>query len=194
MTDLIEKRMARIGLPHATAVNVQVEDYPEAEVTAIYYDLNTLPIAAIFFGKRTKAESHTRFQTAARRDEFVAASVQTHRNWLKAKADYKAKQKAENVRKLVVGDILVSSWGYEQTNIDYYQVTKLVGKASVEITPIGQRRKETAFMQGTCEPKPSNFIGEPIRKRVQGSDHVKITSYSYAWKWDGRPRHWSSYA
>ena len=193
MTDLLEKRKAYIYLGDS-ARDVRVEDYPEAKVTAICYDLAGMPIVAIFFGKRTKAESHTRFQTAALRDKFVAATVQTHHNSLKAQAEYRAKRRAANVRKLVIGDILVSSWGYEQTNIDYYQVTKLVGKASVEITPIGQRRKETAFMQGTCVPVPGDFTGEPLRKRVQGSDYVKITSYSYAWKWDGKPRHWSSYA
>ena len=29
------------------------------------------------------------------------------------------------------GDIFYASWGYEQTNIDFYRVVKKVGKASV---------------------------------------------------------------
>ena len=41
--------------------------------------------------------------------------------------------------KIKEGDIFYSSWGYDQTNIDYYKVTKLIGKASVELVPIESR-------------------------------------------------------
>ena len=35
-----------------------------------------------------------------------------------------------------IGDIFYSSWGYDQTNIDYYMVTKIIGKTFVEIQKI----------------------------------------------------------
>ena len=35
-----------------------------------------------------------------------------------------------------VGDIFKVSWGYEQTNIDYYQYISITGKRSVEIRKI----------------------------------------------------------
>ena len=36
------------------------------------------------------------------------------------------------------GDIIYTSWGYEQTNIDFYMVTKANGK-SVWFVPMGQK-------------------------------------------------------
>ena len=39
-----------------------------------------------------------------------------------------------------VGDILVSSWGYDQTNIDFYRVVGLTASGkSVRIMPVAQR-------------------------------------------------------
>ena len=39
-----------------------------------------------------------------------------------------------------VGDILVSSWGYDQTNIDFWRVVGLTASGkSVRIVPAGQR-------------------------------------------------------
>lgn len=37
---------------------------------------------------------------------------------------------------LVVGDVLFLSWGYEQINVDYYQVMWVVGYWLVEIRKI----------------------------------------------------------
>ena len=39
-------------------------------------------------------------------------------------------------RGMKVGDFLYSSWGYDQTNIDFYKVVGLVGKTMVEIMPV----------------------------------------------------------
>lgn len=35
-----------------------------------------------------------------------------------------------------VGDIFYASWGYEQTNADFFQVVELVGKASVRVREV----------------------------------------------------------
>ncbi len=34
------------------------------------------------------------------------------------------------------GDILKVSWGYEQTNIDYYRAISMTGKRSIELRKI----------------------------------------------------------
>jgi hypothetical protein len=45
-----------------------------------------------------------------------------------------------------VGDIFVCSWGYDQTNIDYYKVMEVKNK-SVVIAGIGQERDESVKME-----------------------------------------------
>lgn len=97
-----------------------------------------------------------------------------------------------------VGTIFVSSWGYDQTNVDFYQVIRLM-PASVELRPIGKHYTETGFMSGTSVPIPDNFVGGPFTKRVTGGWRgdgawINLTSYSGASVWDGQPERESHYA
>lgn len=96
---------------------------------------------------------------------------------------------------LIVGDILNSSWGYEQTNVTFYQVTR-VTKSSVELGVIKSAENyDGQSMTGTKTPLPGEFVStNRFLKRVKGAGQVKITSYEYARLWDGKPAHFSSYA
>lgn len=97
---------------------------------------------------------------------------------------------------LKVGDILNSSWGYEQTNVTFYQVTR-VTKSSVELGTL--RSVETSdgplSMTGSKLPLPNEFAhGNRFLKRVSPQGQVKMASYEFASKWDGKPQRFSSYA
>ncbi len=100
-----------------------------------------------------------------------------------------------------VGDILSCSWGYDQTNVDFYKVVKLSpsGK-SVTIMRIKSAVKENGYMSGESTPAvPHTFRADakPLTKRVnsyEGSYCVTMNSYSTAFLWDGKPRYTSWYA
>lgn len=95
---------------------------------------------------------------------------------------------------LEVGSILVSTWGYEQTNVDFYQVTEVNGKF-VTIREIGKDSKETGWLQGDCRPVADSFVGDPLRRMVTQGNYVKIESWGQsAHLWDGTTRHWTAYA
>lgn len=81
---------------------------------------------------------------------------------------------------LVVDDVLVSSWGYEQTNVSYYQVISLVGKSSVMLRAIAKDSVETEPMIGKCTPMPNVFLGSPFKKRVVQDKSVKLSSFCVA--------------
>jgi len=49
------------------------------------------------------------------------------------------------------GAILFSSWGYDQTNVDYYMVTRTT-KASAWIVPMSSHEEQTGFMSGQASP------------------------------------------
>jgi len=111
-------------------------------------------------------------------------------------------KRTKQERALFVGDVLRCSWGYDQTNIDYYMVTKLIGKTMVEIVEIGQEKKETLYMQGECIPDKTNIIGKPMRKKANGNS-VRIESYATAYKEEPEiiagteiysSSHWTNYA
>jgi hypothetical protein len=105
-----------------------------------------------------------------------------------------------------LGDIFCCSWGYDQTNVDYYEVTKVMG-SMVEVREIGQQREDTAWLQGECAPAPGHFIGKPMRKRVNvcsGTPSIKVYSFAYAYRIEPLAEvagakvyevsHWTAYA
>lgn len=95
-----------------------------------------------------------------------------------------------------IGDIYVTSWGYDQTNIDYYKVVSVKNK-TVNLVSIGQTRNYTGSMQGECVPDP-NVVGNKIytKRMINNGDSVsfKMTSYSWAYKWNGKTNHFTEWA
>lgn len=80
----------------------------------------------------------------------------------------KAKENYDINKEYKIGDIYYTSWGYEQTNIDFYQVVE-VKKASIVVRPICQKTSEDSYMAGITWPLPDNFSGEPETKRIVSS-------------------------
>ena len=95
-----------------------------------------------------------------------------------------------------VGEIFVCSWGYGQTNIDYYKVINVKNK-TVNLVSIGQKRNYTGTMQGECVPDPS-VVGNKIytKRMIPNGDSVsfKMTSYSWAYKWNGKTNCFTEWA
>lgn len=93
-----------------------------------------------------------------------------------------------------VGDIFYDSWGYDQTNIDWYQVVKVLPK-SVKVRRIAGKTKETGFMSGETRPLKGKFIGPPKTKRVGISNGEPYLPSKHGWTslWDGKPKHVSWY-
>lgn len=83
-----------------------------------------------------------------------------------------------------VGDLFYSSWGYEQTNIDFYQVTA-VNKKMVDLTPIAGAATYDQTMAGNTKPVPNKFTGDfkAHLVRFDGEDrpYFRLNSYSSAW-------------
>lgn len=91
---------------------------------------------------------------------------------------------------LKVGSILVASWGYDQTNIDFYEVTALLGPSMVTIREIDKSvvPMKNSPTQDSVMPRPGQYDGEAMRKKVSSSDSVRLNSFSSARPWDGKPQ------
>ena len=96
---------------------------------------------------------------------------------------------------LQIGSILYSSWGYEQTNIDFYEVTKLIGKCTIEIREIAQTRETHNYncLSGKTRPIASKYVDQPMKKRVNEYNRIKISSFQSASIWGGEELYYSSY-
>lgn len=98
---------------------------------------------------------------------------------------------------LTVGDVLQSSWGYEQTNVDFYQVTRATPK-TVLLRPISAHREQgEASGNYYVVPNIGQFTGDASRYKVRlmGTDpYVMIKSFAIAKKWTGAQVHGTDYA
>ena len=110
-----------------------------------------------------------------------------------------------------VGDILASQWGYEQTNITLYVVTALNGKTMITVQQCYLEVSEEEAVSGMSAdityklPKDGGevkIVGEPIRRKVQNwhkdkapeNDHIEISSYENAYRYEGEKLYKSWYA
>lgn len=156
-----------------------------------------------FKGKSVKAAFHYRFGNVEKAQEHIVGFVAKVEKDAADKAAEKAERKAK-VRELVVGDVLIDSWGYEQTNVDYYQVIELVGKSSVTMQKIAREKSfDRNGDSGKCVPVLNSFVGEPFTKKVTNGHWVRMNSFSSAHKKDYtlvdevkvfKGDYWSSYA
>ncbi|MXY15156.1 MAG: hypothetical protein F4X94_01430 [Dehalococcoidia bacterium] len=169
----------------------------QSSAVAYLYEMNGRPYAVGFGGRRCKPDYNYRFRSHESRAAHVQKHFETLRANEQAARERKAARKAAG-RGLDVGDVLHTSWGYEQTNVDYYQVTSLIGKTMVELREIAADRTETGWLQGTCTPVPDAFVG-PAFRRVAKDGACTIDQVRHAWKLkrddngDYRASHWSSY-
>lgn len=154
-----------------------------------------------FSGKRAKPDFNYRFGTPEKMAEYVKNYFAGIASANATKAEWKAKR--NQASKLIVGDILCSSWGYDQTNVEYWEVTAVIGSHTVEVREIAQERQETQFMQGECIPVPGDYVGPAKRCRVQHGDSVKVHSCASAYKVEPTviagckvysASHWTAYA
>lgn len=146
-----------------------------------------------FSGKRQKPDKNYVYSSPTQR----AQRIEEWLDGLRATAKFKAERAAERLtdtHTLKVNDILYTMWGYDQTNIDFYQVIEVVSRKTVRIREIAQNRKhdERAF-GGTCTPRPDCFLDNApvLTKRAGKHNSLRITGYAYASLWDGRELSWS---
>lgn len=154
--------------------------------------------------QKSKVVSHIVYRTL---DEAVsAASGWADRIRASDEAKAKRKQKAKEAQKALsaaefykVGDVVYCSWGFEQTQVDFYRVIRVLPK-QIEVAELYQKTVEGSEMSHgmACDRVPDNELrpnGDKYRLTVRpGGDLSKISSFQYPHKWDGLPKYRSWYA
>lgn len=174
--------------------SIKVSDKKSDAVAYIYTNVRGEPAAKIYYGRQSKPVAHHYFRTEALRSACIVKMF----NARQMRAEYMATRRAEraaNVRRIQVGAVFYTSWGYDQTNIDWYQVTALVGKNSLKVREIGKidaSKPGMAWATGKSIPDVDNFIGPEQLVRANG-DSFRVDR-QYAHMWDGKPKNWTAYA
>lgn len=168
----------------------------QSDALAFTYETAGALYALGFCGKRQRPDWHFRFGTAERRAEHIERYFTGRRSSAARKMQAREQERAQRARPhgIEIGHVFVSSWGYEQTNVDFYQVTALNGRSMLTARKIASiDAGQTGSMAGKCVPAADQFIGEPKRYAIRRG-RIRVSSCAIAELWDGRPRYWSSYA
>jgi hypothetical protein len=133
-------------------------------------------------GKQSKPYAFYTFRTAQARAEWMQEQrdgADAHRKFKAEETAAQSKALAKMREQLQVGTILHTSWGYDQTNVEFFEVVERK-PASVVVREISSDLEETAFMQGRRTPCPGEYIGPPMLRRISPTG-VKIDDVRYAW-------------
>jgi hypothetical protein len=124
-----------------------------------------------FGGRRQKPDLHYRYGSRERRDnaaqEYLDNRAEEAARKTKKKAERKAMAKVGNP--LNVGDLLSYSWGYDQTNVYFYQVVRKTARSVWIQRVCSEQIEATGPMSAKVRACKDTFQknSEPMRKLVQ---------------------------
>lgn len=141
----------------------QIVMYPEDVEVGIKTHKMRLS-AIVYTGKKTKSEWYYCFTTKDSMNEKIQKLIEDIRANKKRKEEYKEaqkKRKQELKSSMKVGDILHTSFGYDQTMNYFFQVTGFKG-SKVLVREIGKIniKGTDGFMSCQVKADVDNFIGE----------------------------------
>jgi hypothetical protein len=147
--------------------------------------------AVAFQGRAKKPLWNYYFRSESQRRKRIEDTIAARERHLERKKE-RQRERREFQHNLKVGDFLYTSWGYDQTNVDYYQVIKVIGKM-VEIREVAKKTVRSSPPQDYVAPIKNKFVGPKMRKKVGMGDSVRIESYAHATPWDGKPKYQTSF-
>lgn len=157
--------------------------------------------AQCFRGKQTKPAWHYNFGNSnnakQNRDKFIQNEIKEQKQRLEYKAEQRKKALEPHTWK--ENDIVYESWGYDQTNVDFYKVKNLIGKCTAVLQKIGKKTAPDSYAYGhgmardvIADDRLSS--GDTFKVRIHNNMARMRGNYSYASLWNGNPTYESWYA
>ena len=108
-----------------------------------------------------------------------------------------------SIESVKIGDIFTRSWGYDQTNINFFQVTRKTKKCIFVREIESTRDYDAQTMTGHALPKKGAFKGKEVKKTPykyindtclnDGRIYINF-EYGCGQSWDGKKESYSDYA
>ena len=159
---------------------------------------NGKPGAMVFYGKQAKPVSHVYYKDETRRAQHIAELFANRRAYVSRVAERRTEDKAF-AHSVQVGDIFSTCWGYDQTNVEFFEVTKLIGAKMCELREIACASDNSGGPQERIVPQSGLYLtqrydgddsGLPIRRLIQkgynNQPHIKISDCRSASPWGKR--------
>lgn len=181
-------KQVHIDNPEFTKAEQTLTKIPDDEVLVLKNE-NKL-IAVAWSGKRSKYDWYFRFRDKKQMDKYISdyfCKLEDKARLKIESKEQKKKDKLEFFDSIQIGDIFVDSWGYDQTQNEFYKVTKKL-KASIKVVKIGSKTVANYTSALLVEPVPDAVISEEITK-VPQDGYLATRSFSCALPWNGKPLH-----
>lgn len=150
-----------------------------------------------FFYKFTNSKQGGVEMSAKERiDNYVDAWIERLED---RKESVKERREKRNIPSMLkIGDILYSSWGYEQTNVNFYQVIETSGERTVKVREIASEKVSDNGPTTHVIARKDVFLsprgewddtGKVMTRRVADGNKVTISECQSGWLWDGKPQY-----
>lgn len=170
---------------------VKVPDDVEDDIEVWRYEHGGVLFGVAFVGRAQKPTWRYRFRSERQMQDIIDRTVADLRTRKRKKND-RRQERRQFRHDLKVGTILYASWGYDQTNVDWYQVTES-GEKSVVVREVASKIVKSDYGADYVVAVSGKFTGPPMKKIVRQGNRIRITSYSSASVWDGRPKYQTAF-
>lgn len=169
------------GIRNGSYNNLQVVDTDGTDYVAYTYQSSRLFLYRIFHHGKSGMVKDMFFYNQGSRDRDLQKVIKARAEKLEAMSIRK-----NHVHSCKVGDIFVASWGYDQTNVDFYEVVGVPTNKSVRVREIMAQKVADSHVIA----QPGQFKSPEIfTKRVSPEGVLKFDSYKHAYVWDGTPQY-----
>jgi hypothetical protein len=177
--------------------SVKVADKLSDAVAYLYTSIRGKPSATVFFGKQSKPVADYCFRSDDERTKHVTELFHRRRAHAeKVKANREEDKAFEH--SVQVGDIFRTCWGYDQTNVEFFEVVEVRGKFAI-LRELTQVSESNGYGEDRCVPQSGAYLqprhdrdnrGLPIRRLIQrgyqDQPRIKIDECRTASPWGNR--------
>lgn len=177
--------------------SVKVADKLSDAIAYLSINSKGKPRATVFFGKQSKPVADYYYTDESSRAKRVGEMFTIRRAAQKRVSDNRAEAKAF-VHSVQVGDMFKTCWGYDQTNVEFFEVVEVRGKFAI-LREVAQVSEANGFGQDKCVPQSGAYLapryegddrGQPIRRLIQkgyrDEPHIRIDECRSASPWGTR--------
>jgi len=153
-------------------------------------------VGKCFTDKSFNSKWFYRFKDMEQFNKQCLETIENNTSRLESKNKYKEERTKPHTLK--VGDVLYCSWGYDQTQVDYFRVKSILGKRKIKIVGLGTSLESDGIHdKATPSDEVGNHwtsdskggFGNTLMKYASSNNSVKISSFAYAYKWDGQAKY-----
>jgi len=180
--DTAEKRLAARYIPKDSK-----EIRFDAVNAVVYAQQTPRGIHALAYrGTAAHPDWNYSFKTSDRFEEYTTQWAYSLSEYQNRKAAYRS-ERVNFKHTLQVGEVVTYSWGYDQTNLEFFEIVARTEK-TVTLRPIGGNCIEASGPGGNrFVPMRTKYLGPALNpKPVRPGNYITMP-HGCAHKWSGRP-------